>query len=70
MTEGQMRIVRAILRGVTEEAEREISETINFGRPVRLHFQVVVDPKWMENEAYYNDLQGLLQQTGSLIYPH
>lgn len=69
-TEGQMRIVRSILRDITEEAEQEISETINFGRPVRLHFQVMVDDKWMEKEAYYADLQGLLQQSGSLMYPH
>jgi len=69
-TEGQRMIVRGVLRNITEDAEQEISETINFGRPVRVHFQVLVDERWMENEAYYMDLQGLLQQTGSLLYPN
>jgi len=68
-TEGQMHIVRGQLRNVTADSEREISETINFGRPVKLHFQVIVDRNWVDNEAYYADLQGLLQQTGSLMYP-
>jgi len=67
-TEGQMRIVRGQLRHITDDAEHEISDSINFGRPVELHFQVVVDSQWQDDEAYYSDLQGLLQQDGSLMY--
>lgn len=68
-TEGQRWIVKGKLRDITEDAEQEISETINFGQPVALHFQVLVDADWQDNEAYYADLQGLLQQGGSLMYP-
>ncbi|CAK9073679.1 GTPase Era [Durusdinium trenchii] len=68
-TEGQSRIVRAWLRQITEDAEREISGTLNFGRSVELHFQVQVDPKWAENEEYYEDVQGLLDRSGSLAFP-
>eukprot|EP00438_Fugacium_kawagutii_P024148 Skav213833 [mRNA] locus=scaffold315:55992:58735:+ [translate_table: standard] len=67
-TEGQGRIVTSWLRQITEEAEKEISELVNFGRPVELHFQIHVDPKWSENEEYYEDLQGLLDRSGSLLY--
>lgn len=67
-TEGQGRIVTSWLRQITEEAEKEISELVNFGRPVELHFQIKVDPKWSENEEYYEDLQGLLDRSGSLLY--
>jgi len=69
MGEGQARIVRGWLREITEDAETEISEMVNFGRPVELHFHVHVDPKWQENEEYYEDLQGLLDRTGSLVFP-
>jgi len=67
--EGQARIVRGWLRTITPEAEREISETINFGRPVELHFQISVEPKWEDNEEYYADLQGLLNHEDSLLFP-
>lgn len=67
--EGQGRIVRYWLPQITEEAESEISEMVNFGRPVELHFQIQVDPKWLENEDYYEDLQGLLDRSGSLVFP-
>ncbi|CAE7344540.1 GTPase Era [Symbiodinium microadriaticum] len=67
--EGQVKIVRAWLRQVTEEAEAEISEIVNLGRPVELHFQIQVDPKWQEKEDYYQDLQGLLDRSGSLLFP-
>lgn len=69
-TEGQRKIVRGQLRHITEAAEEEISANINFGRPVELHFQVLVDARWQDDEAYYTDLQGLLQQNGSLMYPN
>jgi len=69
MSEGQRKIVQAWLRQITEDAERDISETINADRPVQLHFQVQVDPKWPENEEYYEDLQGLLDRSGSLQFP-
>jgi len=67
--EGQSRIVRSWLRQITPEAEDEISNIINSGRPVELHFQVQVDSKWQENEEYYQDLQGLLDRSGSLLFP-
>ena len=67
--EGQVNIVRSWLRQVTEEAEAEISEIVNLGRPVELHFQILVDPKWQEKEDYYQDLQGLLDRSGSLLFP-
>mmetsp|Transcript_40346 Transcript_40346/g.94439 ORF Transcript_40346/g.94439 Transcript_40346/m.94439 type:complete len:593 (-) Transcript_40346:46-1824(-) len=67
--EGQVKIVRSWLRQVTEEAEAEISEIVNLGRPVELHFQIQVDPKWQEKEDYYQDLQGLLDRSGSLLFP-
>lgn len=28
-----------------------------------------VDPKWAENEEYYEDVQGLLDRSGSLAFP-
>jgi len=68
MTEGQERIVRAKLKAITESAEEEISESINFGRPVRLHFQTFVDKKWIEKQEYYEDVQGLLTHGPALIY--
>jgi len=68
-TEGQAKIVRSCLRKITEEAEREISDTVNFGRPVALHFQVSVEPNWQDMEEYYTDVQGLLHESGSLLFP-
>lgn len=69
-TQGQGKIVRARLRAITEEAEQEISETLNGGKPVELHFRIAVEPKWQDNEEYYQDVQGLLDQSGSLSYVH
>ncbi|CAE7687479.1 era [Symbiodinium pilosum] len=66
--EGQVRIVRSWLRQVTEEAEADISDIINLGRPVELHFQIQVDPRWQEKKDYYEDLQGLLDRGGSLLF--
>ena len=33
------------------------------------HGWTKVDPKWQENEEYYEDLQGLLDRSGSLVFP-
>jgi len=67
--EGQKRIVRGWLRKITQEAEAEISSVVNFGRPVELHFQILVNPHWQDEEEYYSDVQGLLDHSGSLLYP-
>jgi len=67
-TEGQSRIVKGWLRRIVEDAEQEISERVNFGRPVELHFQVVVEKNWQDNPEYYNDVKGLLLGD-SLPYP-
>merc|ERR1719188_2900082 len=61
-------IARGCLRKIANDAEDEISEAINFGRPVQLHFQIAVEPDWMTNQAYYEDVQGLLSQQDSLMY--
>lgn len=64
----EARVVRTCLRRVAEAAEEEISDIVNFGRPVELHFQVKVEPKWEDNSEYYADLNGLLEQ-GTLLFP-
>lgn len=67
--QGQAFIVKGCLRQIAAAAEDEISETVNFGRPVELHFHIEVDPRWMEKQEYYDDVQGLLSQQSSLQAP-
>jgi len=67
-TWGQSRIVKGCLRQITADAEKEISETINFGKPVELHFKISIEPGWQDDEEYYSDVQGLLGES-SLAYP-
>lgn len=62
-------MVRRMLKDVTQEAEAEISTSLNFGRPVQLHFNVLVDETWQDNESYYIDVHGILDDSGSLIFP-
>lgn len=66
---GQAMIVKGCLRQIAGAAEDEISETVNFGRPVELHFHISVDPNWMDKQEYYDDVQGLLSQQSSLQAP-
>merc|ERR1712194_392528 len=66
----QAMMVKNSLRYIAAAAEDEISETVNFGRPVELHFHISVDPDWMSKQEYYDDVQGLLSQQSSLQSPH
>merc|ERR1712087_334866 len=66
---GQAFMIKNTLRQIAAEAEDEISETVNFGRPVELHFHISVDPDWMDKQEYYDDVQGLLSQQSSLQAP-
>jgi len=59
-------ILRSALKEVTEDAETDISEHVNCGRPVLLHFRLEVDPEWVEKQEYYSDVQGLCGE--SLVY--
>eukprot|EP00933_Yihiella_yeosuensis_P050343 TRINITY_DN48143_c0_g1_i1.p1 TRINITY_DN48143_c0_g1~~TRINITY_DN48143_c0_g1_i1.p1 ORF type:complete len:540 (-),score=82.66 TRINITY_DN48143_c0_g1_i1:130-1749(-) len=68
-TRGQEMIVKGQLRKISEEIEEEISKTINYGKPVELHFNFSVVPDWEEKEEYYSDLQGLLDHRPSLLFP-
>jgi GTP-binding protein Era len=65
----QANILKRCLREIAPAAEDEISETVNFGRPVELHFHISVDPNWMDKQEYYDDVQGLLSQQSSLQAP-
>jgi len=60
--------VRRLLHEITPVVEAEISTSLNFGRPVQLHFYVYVDENWEDNESYYSDVQGILDDSGSLLF--
>jgi GTPase Era involved in 16S rRNA processing len=61
-------ICKGVLRKINRDVEQETSETLNFGRPVELHFQISVEPDWENNPVYYDEVQGILSQTASLQY--
>lgn len=67
--QGEAKIVYHWLKRLSRDIEKEISATLNFDRPVELHFRTVVDKDWQEKEEYYNDLQGVLYHGGSLLFP-
>mmetsp|Transcript_27376 Transcript_27376/g.63895 ORF Transcript_27376/g.63895 Transcript_27376/m.63895 type:complete len:556 (+) Transcript_27376:50-1717(+) len=66
--ENHKRILRTVFRQITPEVEAEISETVNQGRPVILHFAVVLDPDWENKAQYYDDLQSELDTDSSLEF--
>jgi len=61
--------VRRLLKEIAQEAEAEISTSLNFGRPVQLHFNVEVDENWQDNPSYYDDVHGILDDSHSLMFP-